>query len=249
MAIDLEKIGSILRAAREEKGITLEAVSNALCLRRSLIQAIEQGAWDQLPHEVYVRSYVKEYANLLRITDLVLLELPQKLDSPPQETEVDVLPQKEREKRVWTFTLPVMPRRALVYFAVFGILAGFYLLDKMNRYTVPLPPAKIQTMAGVDSKNHDSRGTVPTSDHQGVAATGEGKKLMITCKERTWISVVIDDEEKKEFMLNAKEMIILQARDRFDLLIGNAGGVDLYLNGQNTEFSGKSGEVKRIRLS
>jgi hypothetical protein len=72
---------------------------------------------------------------------------------------------------------------------------------------------------------------------------------MITCKERTWVSVVIDDTEKKEFMLNAHEMIILNAKDRFDLLIGNAGGVSLILNGKDTEFSGKSGEVKRIKLS
>ncbi|MCK7480657.1 MAG: DUF4115 domain-containing protein [Candidatus Moduliflexus flocculans] len=44
-------------------------------------------------------------------------------------------------------------------------------------------------------------------------------------------------------------MIILNAKDRFDLLIGNAGGVKLILNGKDTEFTGKSGEVKRIKLS
>jgi hypothetical protein len=72
---------------------------------------------------------------------------------------------------------------------------------------------------------------------------------MISCKERTWVSVVIDDTEKKEFMLNAQEMIILNAKERFDLLIGNAGGVRLILNGKDTEFTGKSGEVKRVKLS
>lgn len=75
MSVDLSKVGSILRATREEKGIGVEEVSNILCLRKSLIEAIERGKWDALPHEIYVRSYIKEYANFLNISDQVLPEL------------------------------------------------------------------------------------------------------------------------------------------------------------------------------
>ena len=85
MAFDLGKIGLILRARREEKGIGLDEVSNVLCLRKSLIQAIETGRWDFLPHEVYVRSYLKEYANFLKIYDVILPELTEKdTDSEPE---------------------------------------------------------------------------------------------------------------------------------------------------------------------
>jgi hypothetical protein len=72
---------------------------------------------------------------------------------------------------------------------------------------------------------------------------------MITCQERTWVSVVIDDTEKKEFMLNPQDIIILNAKEKYDLLIGNAGGVRLILNGNDVQFTGGSGEVKRIKLS
>ncbi|MCK7480658.1 MAG: helix-turn-helix domain-containing protein [Candidatus Moduliflexus flocculans] len=78
MSVDLNKIGSILRANREEAGISLDEVSNVLCLRKSLIQAIESGKWDLLPHEVYVRSYLKEYANFLKIYDEIASELTDK---------------------------------------------------------------------------------------------------------------------------------------------------------------------------
>jgi hypothetical protein len=50
-------------------------------------------------------------------------------------------------------------------------------------------------------------------------------------------------------MLNPEEMVVLNARDNFDLLIGNAGGVKLNLNGKEVEFTGKSGEVKRVKVS
>ncbi|HEX2965519.1 MAG TPA: DUF4115 domain-containing protein [Syntrophorhabdaceae bacterium] len=75
------------------------------------------------------------------------------------------------------------------------------------------------------------------------------KKLMISCQERTWVSVVIDDNEKKEFMLNPEEIVILNARSNYDLLIGNAAGVKLILDGKDVEVSGMSGEVKRVKLS
>ena len=78
MAVDFRKIGLVLKARREEKGIGLGEVSDALCLRKSLIEAIESGDLDALPHEVYIRSYLKEYANFLNISEEILPELIEK---------------------------------------------------------------------------------------------------------------------------------------------------------------------------
>jgi len=247
MSVDLGKIGSILRAKREEKGISLDEVSNVLCLRKSLIQAIESGKWDFLPHEVYVRSYVKEYANFLKIYDEILPELTEKNNEiePDTKTDNQVIEKPIRRFRKITFTN--LPRKALVYPSIVLILAGFYMIEKMKRDHIPVP--KIETTAGISAQSPSTPENTVTIESQASPVISEGKKLMITCKERTWVSVVIDDTEKKEFMLNAQEMIILNAKDMFDLLIGNAGGVKLILNGKDTEFTGKSGEVKRIKLS
>ena len=247
MSVDLGKIGSILRAKREEKGISLDEVSNVLCLRKSLIQAIESGKWDFLPHEVYVRSYVKEYANFLKIYDEILPELTEKNNEiePDTKTDNQVIEKPIRRFRKIAFTN--LPRKALVYPSIVLILAGFYMIEKMKRDHIPVP--KIETTAGISVQSPSSTENTVTMESQASPVISEGKKLMITCKERTWVSVVIDDTEKKEFMLNAQEMIILNAKDMFDLLIGNAGGVKLILNGKDTEFTGKSGEVKRIKLS
>jgi cytoskeletal protein RodZ len=247
MLVDLGKIGSILRAKREEKGISLDEVSNVLCLRKSLIQAIESGKWDFLPHEVYVRSYVKEYANFLKIYDEILPELTEKNNEIESDTKTDnqVIEKPIRRFRKIAFTN--LPRKALVYPLIVLVLAGFYMIEKMKRDHIPVP--KIETTAGISVQSSSSPENTVTMESQASPVITEGKKLMITCKERTWVSVVIDDTEKKEFMLNAQEMIILNAKNMFDLLIGNAGGVKLILNGKDTEFTGKSGEVKRIKLS
>jgi cytoskeleton protein RodZ len=249
MAIDLDKIGTILRATREEKGISLDEVSNVLCLRKSLIQAIESGKWELLPHEVYVRSYIKEYASLLKVYDEILPELTNKNNEiePVVNTDKQAIEKPIRRFRKLTFIN--VPRKALVYPAIVLILVGFYFIDKMKKDYGQTPVPKIESMTGIAKQSQPSSDNIFTDESQATHLTSEGKKLMITCKERTWISVVIDDTEKKEFMLNSQEMIILNAKDRFDLLVGNAGGVKLFLNGKDTEFTGKSGEVKRIKLS
>jgi hypothetical protein len=41
---------------------------------------------------------------------------------------------------------------------------------------------------------------------------------------------------------------VLNGKDGFDLLIGNAGGVKLFYNGKDTGFAGEEGEVRRINL-
>jgi hypothetical protein len=87
------------------------------------------------------------------------------------------------------------------------------------------------------------------TQNPGILPSGDQKRLMITCHERTWISVVIDGQEKREFMLSPQEIVVLNAQDRFELLVGNAGGVKLFMNGRDIEFTGKSGEVKRVKVS
>ena len=72
---------------------------------------------------------------------------------------------------------------------------------------------------------------------------------MIACQQRTWVRIVIDGTEKKEFIMNPEEVVVLNGKEGFDLLIGNAGGVKLFYNGKDIGFSGDEGEVRRINLS
>lgn len=249
MTIDLDKIGTILRTKRVESDISLEEISNALCLRKSLIQAIESGNWELLPHEVYVKSYLKEYASFLKIYDEIFPDLVEKTlqDEPEKEAVEEAVTQPKISIRRSSFLN--IPKKALVYPAIILILIGFYIADKINRDQAAIPLPKVESTAGINTKSQPLSDNNINVEDKGSVAISDGKKLMISCRERTWISVVIDDSEKKEFMLNAQEMIILSAKDRFDLLIGNAGGVKLILDGKDTEFTGKSGEVKRIKLS
>jgi transcriptional regulator with XRE-family HTH domain len=235
MPIDLEKIGNLLKEKRELTGLTLVDVSNSLCIRKSLINAIESGSWKMLPHEVYVRGYLKEYAHLLNVYDEITDLLKQKeetivsIEIPIQQTV------ESKHKQI--------PKRVFVYPLVFVLVIGFFILSQINKEQKT--SAQIQYAERTSKQIIDNTG----SDSQNLIDASDARKLMITCQERTWVSVVIDDTEKKEFMLNPQDIIILNAKEKYDLLIGNAGGVKLILDGKDVQFTGISGEVKRIKLS
>ncbi len=235
MSFDLQKFGKALKEKREEKGLTIASISDSLCLRKSLVQAIENGDWHLLPHEVYVRGYLKEYAHLLDMNDDII----EQIDADAQaQAEIPAPKQtRERERRVG--------KGVILYPLVFVLIVAFFVLNQIykERSVSKSAPRQITQPASVNAR------TPVTGEQQALPEFPDIKKLMITCHERTWVSVVIDGTEKKEFMLNAEDIIVVNARENFDLLIGNAGGVKLNLNGKEIELSGRSGEVKRVKVS
>ena len=49
----------------------------------------------------------------------------------------------------------------------------------------------------------------PVAAKQSQNLVLEPKKLTIACQERTWVKIVIDGAEQKEFMLNPEEVVTL----------------------------------------
>jgi cytoskeletal protein RodZ len=242
MTLNLEIAGPLLKERREAKGLSFEDVSNSLKVRKSMVAALESADWTILPHAVYVKGYVREYARLLGVYDEVMVLLEEAKDKPAvnvQEPEPQPLPPPQAKVRG-----PVAFRwkPALFYTAVAAVVALFFVFDRSIRLHIPVGEIEKTTHTAVTSPNR-------TAEQQKTSEVPAAKKLMITCHERTWVSIVIDDQEKKEMMLNPQEILVLNGRERFDLLVGNAGGIKIFLNGKDTGFSGESREVKRASLS
>jgi len=235
MSFDLQKFGKALKEKREEKGLTIVSISDSLCLRKSLVQAIENGDWHLLPHEVYVRGYLKEYAHLLDMNDDIL----EKIDAEAVAQAEIAAPKQTRDREHH------VRKGVILYPLVFVLIVAFFVLNQIYKERSVSKSAPSREVAQPASVNVRT----PAGEKQTLPEFSDIKKLMITCHERTWVSVVIDGSEKKEYMLNAEDIIVVNARDNFDLLIGNAGGVKLNLNGKEVELSGQSGEVKRVKVS
>ncbi|MDR2018223.1 MAG: DUF4115 domain-containing protein [Syntrophobacterales bacterium] len=258
MSIDLAKIGGILRTRREEKGLSVAQISDILCLRRTLIKAIETGDWGPLPHEVYVRGFIKKYGSILNTYDDIAFLLE---DPVEEEKVIDIVELSARSQK----TSPLSKRSrvktaCLISLAI--VVLCFFVYGRLEKEKTVVSKTEVVEQITETVHTQKEMSTVrPVSEvstvsekgnleeNSSLSAMSEAKRLMITCHERTWISAVIDRAEKKEFMLSPHEIVVLNAKEQFGLLIGNAGGVRLILNGKDVEFTGKSGEVKRIDLS
>ena len=252
MQSEFQRIGSLLREKREAKGFSIIDISDMLCIRKSLVRALEEGNTAVLPHEVYIRGYLKKYAHVLDISE-------ETLGLEPRAEEQPVQAQAEPAQTKSVVHGPRhIPKRAMLIPLVFVLIISFFVLNQIYKERsaarqdrAAQSGAVATKQASVNVREHSGANTVaqPGAAEQPQMLPVSEKKLMITCNERTWVSVVIDENEKKEFMLNPEEMIVLNAKENFDLLIGNAAGVKLNLNGKEVEFTGKSGEVKRIKIS
>lgn len=66
MSVEKE-IGLILRQARESIGISLDDLQEKTNIQRSFLTAIEDGDFNKLPSPFYVRTYLRNYANSVKI--------------------------------------------------------------------------------------------------------------------------------------------------------------------------------------
>ncbi len=72
--------------------------------------------------------------------------------------------------------------------------------------------------------------------------------LKIISEEETWFKVIIDNNDASEYTLKPGESMELEALSGYNILIGNAAGLKLFLNDKPVEVPGRSGEVVTIRI-
>lgn len=70
-----DKVGEILRTVREEKRRTLAQVAAAIHVREENLHRLEEGYYQDLPADVYVRGFLRSYAEYLNLNVSKILRL------------------------------------------------------------------------------------------------------------------------------------------------------------------------------
>jgi len=66
-------IGETLRSAREHRGLTIEQVAQDTRISARFLEALENERFEELPAQVYVRGFLRSYANYLKVDAQPLL--------------------------------------------------------------------------------------------------------------------------------------------------------------------------------
>lgn len=140
-----QRIGAIIRAARENAGYTLEQVSKETRVHLSHLRAIEEMTPNLLGAPVYAKGYIKSYARFLGmdeqitldryLSECAILKDPEKQDIAPPATS--------RARR-----LPVaIPMLGILIVGLVGAGAVFFLANGDKQTTTSGDPAAAEAAA------------------------------------------------------------------------------------------------------
>ncbi|BAZ66440.1 MAG: helix-turn-helix domain-containing protein [Pelatocladus maniniholoensis HA4357-MV3] len=114
----LRQIGEQLRQARESKGLSLEQLCVYTYISPHQMEAIENGNWELLPEDVFVRGFIRTMANVLGLNGTTLIT-----SLPAPETTKSVLPSwGESKKTSKPLGLEIRPMH--LYLGYTALVAG-----------------------------------------------------------------------------------------------------------------------------
>lgn len=94
--------GQLLRDARIRRGMNVGEVAHRLRLSEQQVEAIEAQDFSRLPAAVFLRGYIRNYANLLQLDDVPLL-----MEAVPQARPVDTVFASKRNAQRFKAIEPV----------------------------------------------------------------------------------------------------------------------------------------------
>jgi cytoskeletal protein RodZ len=85
---ELKRVGSLFKAKRKERGLSLKEAENATSIRSPYLEAIEEGSIDHHISAVYALGFMKQYAHFLGMdVENLIRENPQAFRMPVEKHE------------------------------------------------------------------------------------------------------------------------------------------------------------------
>lgn len=260
--------GSWLRRQREVREISLREIADASKISLRYLEAFEQDRFDVLPAPIFARGFLREYAKYVGLDpDEVVnhfLSAKQALE-PEGEGEPEAEPPPSRSS--WTLNLllvlavlTVIVLVALLAFHAERTRGGQSEPAPAMEPSLPAPPAGEPPSAAAGEEAPSGpvavaapaatvpAATVPAAELDGRQAGPEAEApLTVTLefRDRCWVVVDVDGRREIQQEVAAGESLRLEAQEQVRLTLGNAGGVEVRVNGQRLDLGRGSGEVAR----
>jgi cytoskeleton protein RodZ len=259
---DRAHIADLIRSAREERGLSVEQAASEAGVPPRYARLLEgERLAVGIPDDFYLVPFFRRYAGF------VGLDVPRLL--PDFLGHVQHVP-SEPAPRVQISYRPAIADLWKPAAAVLAIALAAGLLMRSGpsqpteyaaeRVAVDTAPAETDEPARVAAVAQTDDDAVAGDDAAGAASELQGslmpaaqspsgmKELQVTAKEETWLSIGLDDQPAKEFLLQPGETHTWTASAVFRLKVGNAGGITLVLDGRDLPALGESGQVVRLDL-
>jgi cytoskeletal protein RodZ len=241
----VESVGEIIRSERLRQGLRLGEIAKATKIRLDLLEAIEAGNFDELPAGAYRRNFLRQYAHALGMDEeATIASFHEQYSDPPVELPAPV---------------PDPPSQSLRRIAVLAALAISIVI---YRYAVSGSNAAGGAAATVASSGPAARVPAPAPAPQPPVAQPPGQpatypdqpmvssvKVEFSATEPVWVSVKCDGADTFTGTLEGTQAKTFAASNQVTVLVGNAGGLAIILNGKPVGPLGARGEIQMVEFT
>ncbi|HJP39046.1 MAG TPA: helix-turn-helix domain-containing protein [Gammaproteobacteria bacterium] len=265
-------LGEKLRIGREKKSLSIERVAEVLHLDETIIIALEQENFAALGAPVYIRGHLKAYAQLLSLSPVAITSEYQEFYSSEP-----VAVQALWQPKVVSVSISPVLWVGVVLVILLGLLLGIYVLfageDLSDTVSVnsgadvpkadqPVPIVSVMDDVG-KAAGGVSMPALPALDGAEANAIGAQQvelpapaavvamQLVLQFNQESWVEIS-DANQRLLFGLQRQGYRReVSGEPPFNLLIGNAQGVDLIVNGKPfaVPVSGVTGKVARFMIT
>ena len=237
METNQEPFGSYLKGFRIKQGLAINTVAEKTKITVHCLHALEENALNQLPPPAYVRSFIRTYADAVGANRDVAVNLY--LSELEQQEATKQLTLRRRAK-LWAV------RRAMM--AVGLIISILLILRVTDIFLDPPPPQSTEALERISLPEPSATETETTEAHQPPVKMQGKRKLQVIAVEHTWLKVIVDGQNARSYNLKPADRLELEGTNSFNLMIGNATGLQIFLDERPVKIFGNSGQVVSLKI-
>ena len=227
----MESLGKYLKKERETKKISLREISKSIKVREQFLKAVEEDRYDLLPSPTYIKGFLAAYAKSIGLDPNEVILRYENVLKAESISYPEVPPEKKilwNKRHLWLIGGVIVVGLVVIYFLCYQ----------------PSPPSVKPIPPKTDMKETPrATSTAPVVKKPSVPEMKPTISLQLKAVERTWLTVQVDDQSVQDITLQPGEGISYRGMERIQMVVGNAGGLDITFNEKELERFGKSGEV------
>ncbi|MFJ8309695.1 MULTISPECIES: helix-turn-helix domain-containing protein [unclassified Streptomyces] len=250
---DEPSIGRVLQQARIAAGLTVDEVSSTTRVRIPIVHAIELDDFSRCGGDVYARGHIRTLAQAIGLDPAPLVAQydaehggrPAPTPAAPRFEAERIRPDQRRPN--WTAAM-VAAIVVVVGFVGFTMFSGGDK-GKSDKAVAEGPSQQKPSTRPSPTPPKPALPPKPAPSDSAIAAVPADKvtvKITATT-DKSWISAK-DHNGQMLFdgLLQKGEAQTFQDADKVDLILGNAGAIELYVNGKKIDNKFQDGQVERL---
>lgn len=248
--VDDVNVGTLLKKAREKKKKDIRKIADALCIRACYLQALEESDYENFPGRTYAIGFLRNYADFLGLDVEALIEQYHK--------ETSFIKKEEREMPI--IERPnLFPKAKYLFWAVLVIVlmwSFWYFLtysEDPKAVSEPKPEpvvaeAVVEVIPAVEKVVpvvEEIKQPEPEIKKEVKKPVKPKNAIQIVANQEVWVEIEQDDMLILSKTLKKGEVYNVPSSEiEMFLKTGNAGGMDILVDGQKVKSLGPVGAVR-----